>query len=70
MIDLSPSEEALLEQEREDYAAYQADLDAREQEVERILTKAAAILTHDELDLLRVECGITRKSLSYCDDRR
>lgn len=70
MRDLSPSEEALLEQEREDYAAYQADLDAREQEVERILTKAAAILTHDELDLLRVECGITRKSLSYCDDRR
>ena len=70
MTNLSPSEEALMEQEREDYAAYQADLDARQQEVERILLKAAAVLTHPELDTLRIECGITRKSLSYCDDRR
>ena len=57
---LSPEEQVILAREGDDdMAAAQAqDLEARRARCEEILAKAAAILTHDELDALRYECGL------------
>jgi len=55
---LSEQEQVLLDQADEEMAAQQADELARLAEVERLLKKAGEVLTHDELDIIRRECGL------------
>lgn len=57
---LSQEEQLVLAREGDDdMAAAQAqDLEARRARCEEILAKAAAVLTNDELDALRYECGL------------
>lgn len=57
---LSQEEQLILAREGDDdMAMAQAqDLEARRARCGAILAKAAAVLTHDELDALRYECGL------------
>lgn len=55
---LSPEEQLVLARESDPWAGYEQDLNARREECERIIAKASAILTHDEIAALRYECGL------------